>query len=97
MTSKEDDGLDKILDKMLDDFVATDYAVGLPSRVPKSEWQTVKQTAHQAILNLVERVIGEDYIFERPKGDYLPNVYRRLSAKNELRAEQRQRLKELNG
>lgn len=46
------------------------------------------------LREISEYVIGENYMFERPKEDYLPNVYRWLSAKNELRTEQNKRLKE---
>lgn len=61
--------------------------------------QTNCNTTKAAILALIDtyvtQVIGEDYAFERPKEDYLPNVYIHLKAKNELRAVQRNRYKEL--
>lgn len=38
-------------------------------------------------------IIGEDYVFERPQNDYLPNQVIHLKAKNRLRNEQRARSK----
>ena len=35
--------------------------------------------------DVVREAIGENYVFERPKNDYLPNVYNFLKGKNELR------------
>ena len=37
------------------------------------------------ILGEVMAIIGEDFEFERPKDDYLPNFYIHAKAKNELR------------
>ncbi len=37
--------------------------------------------------SLKERVEAQKYIFERPKDDYLPEVYRHLKSKNEARDE----------
>ena len=56
-------------------------------------FNSILASQRQAILKEVsEEVIGEDYVLERPKEDYLPNVYIHLKAKNELRAEQRIKL-----
>lgn len=41
------------------------------------------------IKQLFLSIVGDDYVFQRPKESYLPNVYIHLKAKNELRQQLR--------
>ena len=54
----------------------------------------MRQVLYQLIL---DGVIGEDYMFDRPQDEYLPNVYQFLKGKNELREHQRLALAKLFG
>jgi len=68
-------------------FGATPELFGSPPTI-----QEYSDALYQLILT---EVIGEDFVFDRPQDDYLPNVFEFLMGKNELRAEQRYALAKL--
>lgn len=48
--------------------------------------------AEKQVIAWALEAVGEDFVFDRPRHDYLPNVYLYAKAKNELRAEIRAKL-----
>lgn len=72
--------------------VLVDWLLHEPSYTPHQMKGKILQWHKDKARSYVLEVIGKDYVFDRPKDDYLPNTYRHLKAKNELRAEQRYRL-----
>lgn len=92
--------LDEIIEQFYRNY-ETDMAAVLPpiglvtdvkeqNRQSEHFWNKRMREAKTAICDyFLKEVIGDDYVFERLKDDYLPNTYIHLKAKNELRAEQR--------
>lgn len=81
--------VNKILDTLLSEW-------GASPAFEEEQLAKASTQIHKLFVDWANELIGEDYVFDRPKDDYLPNVYTHLKAKNELRQEIRERASNLN-
>ena len=77
----------KVIDGIYAKYIADSVRVG-----GLHAWFNAKQSLATELVRMMTEALGEDYVFERAKEDYLPSVYQFLKGKNELRQETRTRL-----
>jgi len=86
--------IDEILDTLVHNAIL--YGRGQEAHLDDIQIDT-KQDINAYILGEVMAIIGDDFEFERPKDDYLPNFYIHAKAKNEVRQELRYKANEKFG